>query len=296
MTGMTRGCARFQVLFPALSLAFLLAPAVAAAETPVPPEPPPAPRAMQDPPVWLGVFLEDAADGGLQVLGLVPGGPAERGGVRAGDVLLGVAGTSVLDLASLNQTLLPLKPGQRAEIRFLRDGSMQTVTLLLGDRAKAQKNAERGPLDPFTAPTPRPMVRTGYRYALGAEIADMPAELRKHYGAPADAGALVVKLDPDGPAAKAGLMVGDVLVRAGERRVEGHGDFLAGLLAASTPEVPIEVVRSRKTQIVSMPRPAVPRPSRAAPSDAKMAALTQEVERLRARVAELEAELEKQRE
>ena len=292
MTGMRRGCARFQVLFPALSLAFLLAPAVVAAETPVPPEPP-APRAMQDPPVWLGVFLEDAADGGVQVLGLVPGGPAERGGVRAGDVLLAVGGTSVLDLASLNQTLLPLKPGQRTEFRLLRDGSMETVTLLLGDRAKAQKDSERGP---FTAPTPRPAPRPNYRYALGAEVTDISAELRKHYGAPADAGALVVKLDPAGPAAKAGLKVGDVLVRVGERKVEGYGDLLAGLLAAPTPEVPIEVVRSRKTLIVSMPRPAVPRPPRAAPSDQRIVELTQEVERLRARVAELEAELEKRRE
>jgi S1-C subfamily serine protease len=282
------------VLFPALSLAFLLAPAVVAAETPVPPEPPAAPRAMQDPPVWLGVFLEDAADGGVQVLGLVPGGPAERGGVRAGDVLLAVGGTSVIDLASLNQTLLPLKPGQRTEFRLLRDGSMETITLLLGDRAKAQKDAERG-FAPTPTPPPPPTPRP-YRHALGAEITDISAELRKHYGAPAGAGALVVKLDPDGPAAKAGLKVGDVLVRVGERNVEGYGDLLAGLLAASTPEVPIEVVRSRKTVTVSMPRPAVPRPPRAARSDQRIVELTQEVERLRARVAELEAELEKRRE
>ena len=105
----------------------------------------------------------------------------------------------------------------------------------------------------------------------------------------------MVKLDPDGPAAKAGLKVGDVLVRAGERQVEGYGDFLAGLLAAPTPEVPIEVVRARKTVTVSMPRPRRAAAAQGGAFRREDRGADEEVERLRARVAELEAELEKAR-
>ena len=286
MTGMQRGNMRFPVIFSVLSTLWLLG----AAPPPQPPVPPPAatPAPLPQPAVWLGVYLEDAADGGVQVLGLVPGGPADRGGVQAGDVLLAVGSVSVLDLDALNQTLQQLKPGQRAELRVLRDGSMQTVPLVLGDR---------------TAPTPpqvpmSPGEPVWYRgRALGIEVVDIPVELRKHYGAPGDAGALVVKLEAEGPAARAGLRVGDVLVRAGERPVQGPADVLAGVLSAPSDEVPLQVVRARKTLTLSVPRPAVPRPGRAGQgaADARVRELTAEVDRLRARVAELEAELEKAR-
>src|SRR5262245_48423551 len=138
MTEMRRGSTRFPVIFSVISAVWLLA----AAPSPEPPVPPPAPspapkpQPMQQPVVWLGVYLDDAADGGVQVLGLVPGGPADRSGMQSGDVVLGVGSVSVLDLEALNQTLLKMKPGQRAELRVLRDGSVKTVPLLLGDRSK----------------------------------------------------------------------------------------------------------------------------------------------------------------
>jgi len=243
---------------------------------------------MTEPAVWMGVILEDAADGGVEVLALVPGGPADRSGVQSGDVVLGVGSVSVLDLKALNQTLRTMKPGQRTELRVLRDGSMQTLPLVLGERSKNLLSTEA----PLNTLMPRP-----FGAALGLEVVDIPPDLRTHYGAPADAGVLVVKLEPAGSAARAGLRVGDVLVRAGERRVQGPGDVVAGVIAAPGGEVPLQVVRARKTMTVSVPRPAVPRPTRPPQglADARIVELTAEVERLRARVAELEAELERSR-
>ena len=275
-------------MFSMVSAVWLLA-AAPPAEPSVPPPPvtaAPAPTAQ--PAVWMGVILENAADGGVEVLALVPGGPADRSGVQSGDVLLGVGNVSILDLDTLNQTLRTMRPGQRTELRVLRDGSIHPVTLVLGERSKSLLPMEA----PTALPTPRPS-----RDALGLEVVDIPPDLRTHYGAPAEAGALVIKLEPDGPAAKAGVRVGDVLVRAGERRVQSPADVLAGVIAAPGDEVPLQVVRTRKTMTVSVPRPAVPRPGRAAQglADARVVALTAEVERLRARVAELEAELEKAR-
>jgi len=286
MTGMERGSARFPVIFSLVSAVWLLA----AAPPPEPPVPPPVvtPAPMPQPAVWLGVYLDDAADGGVQVLGLVPGGPADRGGVEAGDVLVGVGTVNVLDLDALNQALQTMKPGQRAELRVLRDGSLQTLPLVLGNRA--MPTPPQPPISPLEPLWHR-------RGALGVDVVDIPPDLRKHYGAPAEVGALVTRVEPDGPAAKAGLRVGDVLVRAGSRPVQGPADLLAGMIAAPGDEVALQVVRARKTLTVSVPRPAVPRPGRAVPgaADARVLELTAEVDRLRARVAELEAELERAR-
>ena len=79
--------------------------------------------------------------------------------------------------------------------------------------------------------------------------------------------------------------------------MQGPADVLAGVISAPGDEVPIKVVRAHKPLTVSVTRPAVPRPGRArlGASDARIVELTAEVDRLRARVAELEAELEKAR-
>jgi hypothetical protein len=46
--------------------------------------------------------------------------------------------------------------------------------------------------------------------------------------------------------------VGDVLVRAGERPVQGPADVLAGVISASGDEVPLQVIRSGKAMTVSL--------------------------------------------
>ena len=57
-------------------------------------------RSARTPRPWLGMYTQEA-DGNLVVGGLAPGGPAERAGVHAGDLVLGVAGTRAHSLAEL---------------------------------------------------------------------------------------------------------------------------------------------------------------------------------------------------
>jgi serine protease Do len=54
-----------------------------------------------------------------------------------------------------------------------------------------------------------------HRGRIGVQVQPMSAELREHFGAPADAGLLVSRVEPDRAAAKGDLRVGDVIVSAG---------------------------------------------------------------------------------
>ena len=58
-----------------------------------------------------------------------------------------------------------------------------------------------------------PVVAFGPRGFLGVQLIEMTPELRRHMGAPEDAGVLIGKVEPDSPAAQAGLQVGDILTR-----------------------------------------------------------------------------------
>jgi putative serine protease PepD len=66
--------------------------------------------------------------------GVRPGGPADRAGLREGDVIRSVAGKTVRNSQSLASIIEQFKPGERVAIVIDRDGSTQTVEVTLGTR------------------------------------------------------------------------------------------------------------------------------------------------------------------
>jgi S1-C subfamily serine protease len=103
--------------------------------------------AAQDPtePVaYLGVVTQDVTEGlsfqfelpvtaGAYVLDLAPDGPAERGGVVVGDVVVSFDGEEVTDSDSLGQMIRSHDPGDRIEVQVVSsDGDRRTVTVTLG--------------------------------------------------------------------------------------------------------------------------------------------------------------------
>jgi hypothetical protein len=102
----------------------------ATANTPAPPSGDrPARRA------GLGLIPEFAFSGpGVKASGLIPGSPAEKAGMRAGDVLLEVAGTTLASLRAYSDLLKTLAPGQSVPVVFERDGQRHQARVVLADR------------------------------------------------------------------------------------------------------------------------------------------------------------------
>lgn len=82
---------------------------------------------------------------------------------------------------------------------------------------------------------------------LGVVIQGINRDLARSFGLDKPAGALISQLDPDGPAAAAGLKVGDIILEFNGNKVEESGDLppMVGRLAPGT-EVPVEVMRKGK--------------------------------------------------
>lgn len=71
---------------------------------------------------------------GVLVYSLVPGGPADKAGVRANDVITSLAGRPVTDQASLSSTLASLQPGQTVQMDVTRsDGTPTRLSITLGE-------------------------------------------------------------------------------------------------------------------------------------------------------------------
>jgi putative serine protease PepD len=84
---------------------------------------------------YLGVSTQPSAAGsGAFVVDLVPGGPAEQGGVQKDDVIVGVAGKEVLAPQDISTAIDSRKPGDEVAVQVQRAGATRTLRVRLGTR------------------------------------------------------------------------------------------------------------------------------------------------------------------
>jgi hypothetical protein len=95
--------------------------------------PPPAPRA---PILGIRPAAEQPDAGGVAIDGVTPGGPAEAAGVRAGDVIVSLAGTPLVNLPDLQAVLRRLEPGKTVQVVVRRGDERITVDVTLGERPR----------------------------------------------------------------------------------------------------------------------------------------------------------------
>ncbi len=88
---------------------------------------------------FLGIRIADAttagrANAGALVTRVSPGSPAEQGGLRAGDVIVGVAGTKITSSEDLSRAVDQHRPGETVAVSVLRNGRSRTLHVKLGVR------------------------------------------------------------------------------------------------------------------------------------------------------------------
>ena len=86
---------------------------------------------------YLGVSTGDATTGtGALVAAVVPGGPADRAGVRPGDRIVGVGEQEVSRSSDVSTAISAREPGDRVALRIRRGGDERTLTVTLGTRPR----------------------------------------------------------------------------------------------------------------------------------------------------------------
>jgi Do/DeqQ family serine protease len=97
---------------------------------------------------WLGVSARDVAETatrGALIMGVQRGGPAERAGIRAGDLIVSVNGKLISDTGALINETAVLAPGTRATFSVLRDGKTLSIPVELGRRPPPARTGQTLP-------------------------------------------------------------------------------------------------------------------------------------------------------
>ena len=95
-------------------------------------------KGQRVPHAYLGVRSGDSPTGGAQVGAVVPGGPAEKGGIRVGDRVVTIGGQPVRGADDLSAAVNDRKPGEKVDITVERGGQRRTLTVTLGTQPSNQ--------------------------------------------------------------------------------------------------------------------------------------------------------------
>lgn len=204
---------------------------------------------------FLGVGLEDVEGSarGAEVKSVEKGSPAEKGGLEEGDVIVRFDGQAVRSAAQLARIVRETPPGRAVEVEVERKGAKRTLTATLAERQGHWPMA--GPLGPGEhfgmelpelAPPPPGLPHAGprvfawrgdrdrnfaFRWAperprkLGIRYMEISGQLAAYFKIAGDQGVLVTSVDEGGPAAKAGMKAGDVILAVGGTAIRDGDDL-----------------------------------------------------------------------
>jgi len=187
---------------------------------------------------WLGVAIQDQADGkGVIVQGVMPNSPAEKAGLKQGDIILSYRGESIESGSELKNLVGETAPGEKVEIKILRSGTEMTISVVIAE-LKEEEIPELSVMN-----------------KLGIRVEELKKELREQFGIPDEIkeGVVVIAVDEAGRAGEAGVEPGDVILRANQTLVRRLSDLEKALESAGDDQIILWVWRTPRTITLVIP-------------------------------------------
>ncbi|MBB5058432.1 membrane-associated protease RseP (regulator of RpoE activity) [Granulicella aggregans] len=240
------------------------------------------------PPGFLGIGFRDVTEDrltllklkearGAEVIQVDHDGPAGIAGLTEHDVILQVNGQSIEGEEQLRRILRETPVGRNVTLVFSRYGQQQTLTMQTADRAALERQAwdqhqsvpdpshsssfhgnsfmGGSPLTnaPITAPPdphghsliPSMLLNSSY---TGVVLEMIGPQLAQYFGSQGGNGLLVRSVDPNSPAAAAGLRAGDVVVRANAVIVTGTSEWYKLVRGNRGKPVAVVIMRDRQEE------------------------------------------------
>ncbi len=174
---------------------------------------------------WLGLSVQDLSPElarsfnldmakGALIADVVKNGPADKAGLKRGDVVTAFKGVEIPDARTLINRAASTPIGETVPLTIVRDGKTRELSVTIGSMQQASR-----------------ALAASLKERLGAEFRDVGARETKKYGLDAAAGVVVVWLEQDGPLAAAGFEVGDIIFEINGRPIENLEGFIAQIRA-----------------------------------------------------------------
>ena len=200
---------------------------------------------------WLGVMIQEVTPELAQSFNLdkphgalvgqvMAEGPAQKAGVKTGDIIIAFNGQPVQHSSDLPLMVGRTRPGISAPLLVIRDGKEQTLAVKIEELPDENK--------------PQAIAQPPVHNRLGLIVGELPGDQRKK----GEQGVLVKDVD-EGPAATAGIRAGDVITRLNNVEITEVGQFaeLVKQLPTGRP-LPVLIKRDNGSLFLALTVPEKP--------------------------------------
>jgi len=191
---------------------------------------------------WLGIYIEDLSPAlaekfgvkeGVLVTKVMPNSPAEKGGLKSGDIIVEFNGKPVKNVADLQLKVINTKPDEIVKIAVIRDGERKVLNVKIGQM-----------------PGTNVLSSVDLMFKFGFSVQPLTPDLKNRLGVPkwVKQGLVVTEVKPGSTAEDGGLREGDIIIGAGITPkdlvpVKEVDDLVGVLKKASNSGVLLKVVR-----------------------------------------------------
>ena len=196
---------------------------------------------------WLGISVQDISDNiaknlnhknksGALVSDVFKGDPADKAGIRVGDIITEINGKPVKNTHELLLTIASLHVGQKMNIKAIRDGREMTFQVIVAERidnvAAAAERSEKG------------------HFGIAAQ--GISQEMARQLGISRE-GVIITEVQAGSPADEVGLQPQDIIVQVNRVKISSMKDFNREITkAAAKKSVTLLIKRGRSSFFVAL--------------------------------------------
>jgi len=168
---------------------------------------------------WLGVSVQDLTpelaeafhvkrNKGAVVADVVKGGPADKAGLKRGDIVTSYNNRPISDASSLRNMVALTPVGKKVRMEIIRKGKPKSLTVEVGSLEEALK-----------------MRLSSLKERLGVEVRPVTRKDVQRYGLDSKQGVVIIWVNPRGPLGRAGFEVGDMILEVNGNVIHGVDDL-----------------------------------------------------------------------
>ena len=221
---------------------------------------------------WLGVYiLSNKKDGSKIVGSVVKGSPADKAGIKKRDVIISIDSKRIKEYKDITNIVKALSPGKVVKIEVKSNNKLKILKVKIGElKEKKDYNYEyyykydkfkKSLPDLFEVPeisSSFPLIKKftinikGSR-KLGINIVEITPGLATKFNVREGYGLMISKIDEDSAAKKGGLKVGDIIIRANNKKTKTTSDIRKVLYSLEDKEpVLLELYRDKKLKKIKI--------------------------------------------
>jgi serine protease Do len=196
---------------------------------------------------WLGISVQDITEdiaknmklkdrSGALISDVFRGDPADKAGLKSGDIITEINGKKVKDTHELLMMIAALRVGETVKIKILRDSQEKEVSLAVAERKEQAEVAAAG--------------ENGQ--AFGMVVQEITPEIAKHLGLSTKKGVIVVEVQEGSTADEVGIQPQDIILQVNKAKITTMKEYVAEINKAGDKGILLLIRRGKATFFVPL--------------------------------------------